>query len=249
MYAAVALPPKIGKTSHHGNRVTLDHSPVTRTIRSFVRREGRMTGGQLRALQSLWPKYGLEPGAAIDPVHVFGRRAPLVLEIGFGNGDALLAMAQSAPHEDFIGIEVHRPGVGHLLLALELHALQNVRIFNEDAVRVLQIAIPDGCLDRVLLLFPDPWHKKRHHKRRLVQPAFVELLARKLRPGGILHMATDWEDYAGRMLAVVEASGRFRNCAGTGQYSVRPGCRPATKFERRGQRLGHAVRDLMFERR
>lgn len=226
----------------------MDSNPVTRKIRSFVRREGRLTSGQQRALQNLWPKYGLDSGTAIDPAHVFGRRAPLTLEIGFGNGDALLAMAQAAPHENFFGIEVHRPGVGHLLLAVEQHALENVRIFNEDAVQVLQTALPDGCLDRVLLFFPDPWHKKRHHKRRLVQPGFIALLARKLRPGGILHMATDWDDYAVHMLAVVEASGLFRNCAGSGLYSTQPGYRPSTKFERRGQRLGHAVQDLVFER-
>ncbi len=228
--------------------MTLDNNPVTRKIRSFVRREGRMTGGQQRALQGLWPKYGLDAGAPVDPLYVFGRRAPLTLEIGFGNGEALVTMAQAAPHEDFIGIEVHRPGIGHLLLALEKHALHNIRVFNEDAVQVLQMALPDGCLDRVLLFFPDPWHKKRHHKRRLVQPGFVALLARKLRHGGILHMATDWEDYASHMLAVVEASGLFRNCAGAGQYSAQPGYRPLTKFEQRGQRLGHIVRDLVFER-
>jgi len=207
-----------------------------------------MTSGQQRALQTLWPKYGLDPVAAIDPVHVFGRHAPLTLEIGFGNGNALFAMARAAPHEDFIGIEVHRPGVGHLLLALEQHALQNVRVFNEDALLVLRTALPDECLDRVLLFFPDPWHKKRHHKRRLVQPGFIELLAHKLRPGGMLHMATDWENYAGQMLAVVEASGKFSNSAGAGRYSTRPAYRPVTKFEHRGQRLGHAVRDLLFER-
>jgi tRNA (guanine-N7-)-methyltransferase len=207
-----------------------------------------MTAGQQRALQSLWPQYGIDPGAIIDPARLFGRRAPLTLEIGFGNGDTLLAMAQVAPQENFIGIEVHRPGVGHLLLALEQLALTNVRVFSEDAVPVLQTALPDGCLDRVLLLFPDPWHKTRHHKRRLVQPAFIELLAQKLRPGGMLHLATDWEDYAGHMRDVVEASGRFRNCAGAGQYTAQSGLRPVTKFERRGQRLGHTVRDMVFER-
>jgi tRNA (guanine-N7-)-methyltransferase len=207
-----------------------------------------MTSGQQRALQTLWSKYGLDPGTRIHPATLFGHPGPLTLEIGFGNGDALVAMAQAAPGENFIGIEVHRPGVGHLLLRLEQLELENVRVFNADAVPVLQHALADGCLDRVLLFFPDPWHKKRHHKRRLVQPDFVGLLARKLRPGGILHMATDWEDYAGHMLAVVEASGLFRNCAGIGDYSAKPGYRPQTKFEQRGLRLGHAVRDLVFER-
>jgi len=207
-----------------------------------------MTSGQQRALQTLWPRYGLDPATPLDPACVFGRQAPLTLEIGFGNGDALLALALAAPHEDFIGIEVHRPGVGHLLLALERHGLQNVRVYNEDAARFLEKAVPDGCLDRVLLFFPDPWHKKRHHKRRLVQSGFVGQLACKLRPGGILHLATDWEDYAGHMLAVVGASGLFRNRADPGPYATQPGCRPVTRFEQRGRRLGHVVRDLLFER-
>ena len=234
---------------HTDDCTTVADRPAPRTLRSFVRREGRMTSGQLRALHALWPKYGLDPGIPLSPEGVFGRRAPLTLEIGFGNGDALLAMAQAVPHEDFIGIEVHRPGVGHLLLELEQHGLENVRIYNEDAVQLLRTSVPDECLDRVLLFFPDPWHRRRHHKRRLVQPGFIELLAHKLRTGGILHLATDWEDYAGHMLAVVEASGLFGNCAGPGQYAARPGYRPVTKFERRGHRLGHAVRDLLFERR
>lgn len=226
----------------------MDNGQPHRTIRSFVRREGRLTGGQQRALQNLWPKYGLPAGTRIDPAAVFGRQAPLTLEIGFGNGAALLAMAQATPQEDFIGIEVHRPGVGHLLMELERHALGNVRVCNDDAVAVLRDALPDDCLDRVLLFFPDPWHKQRHHKRRLVQPAFVELLKTRLRAGGILHMATDWEDYAGHMLAVVETAGGFRNCAGAGRYAARPDYRPVTKFEHRGQRLGHTVHDLVFAR-
>ena len=238
----------MGLTSSNSDHVSLDNNPVTRNIRSFVRREGRLTVGQRRALHSLWPEYGLDSATQINPPGVFGRSAPLTLEIGFGNGEALLAMAQASPHENFIGIEVHRPGVGHLLLALQRQGLQNVRIVTEDAVQVLQTALPDACLDRVLLFFPDPWHKKRHHKRRLVQPGFIELLARKLRRGGILHMATDWEDYAIHILAVVEASGLFINCAGSGRYSLRPGYRPVTKFEQRGRHLGHEVRDLVFGR-
>ncbi|MEZ5541379.1 MAG: tRNA (guanosine(46)-N7)-methyltransferase TrmB [Pseudomonadota bacterium] len=208
-----------------------------------------MTAGQRRALRDLWPRYGLDPALPLQPAALFGRDAPLTLEIGFGNGEALLAMARATPQEDFIGIEVHRPGVGHLLLELERYDLHNVRIYNVDATAVLQSALPDACLDRVLLFYPDPWHKQRHHKRRLVQPAFVELLAHKLRPGGILHMATDWADYAQQMLATVEASGLFSNRAGQGHYAARPGYRPATRFERRGQRLGHTSQDLVFERR
>ena len=219
-----------------------------RRIRSFVRREGRITAGQQRALVELWPRLGLKTGTRLDLDAVFGRRAPRTLEIGFGNGAALAAMAENRPDCDFIGIEVHRPGVGRLLLELENHKLENVRIFREDAIQVLKECIPDNSLDRLLLFFPDPWHKKRHHKRRIVQPAFLELVARKLVPNGILHMATDWENYAEHMLAVAGASTAFRNCAGSGCFSPRPDYRPVTRFEQRGQRLGHSVWDLLFER-
>jgi len=193
------------------------------------------------------PRFGLEPGSLIDPVEIFQRQAPLALEIGFGNGESLATMAAQAPDTDFIGIEVHRPGVGHLLQELDKQVLNNVRIFNEDAVKVLRDCLPDNCLDRLLLFFPDPWHKKRHHKRRIVQAEFIELLARKLKPGGILHMATDWENYAQHMLEVLERAPAFRNCAGAGFYSEKPGYRPVTKFERRGQKLGHGVWDLLFQ--
>jgi len=219
-----------------------------RNIRSFVRREGRITSGQQRALQELWPRYGLEADAPLDTTLIFGRRAACILEIGFGNGDALASIAGQQPDTDFIGIEVHRPGIGRLLQQLDEHNLDNVRIMREDAVQVLKTCMPDNSLDRVLLFFPDPWHKKRHHKRRIVQADFVELLARKIRPGGCLHMATDWEDYAVHMLEVMEQSPRFRNCATTGKTVPRPDYRPVTKFELRGQRLGHGVWDLLFER-
>jgi tRNA (guanine-N7-)-methyltransferase len=219
-----------------------------RAIRSFVRREGRITRSQQRALDELLPAFGLPADKVIDPTAVFGRSAPLTLEIGFGNGDSLATMAAQDPAGDFIGIEVHRPGVGHLLLELERRELTNVRVMCDDAVPLVQHCLPDGSLDRVLLFFPDPWPKKRHHKRRIVQPAFVELIATKLRPGGILHMATDWEPYAEHMLGVLSQSDAFRNCADPGNYSPRPDYRPATKFERRGQRLGHGVWDLLFER-
>jgi len=227
--------------------VSTDDRPV-RKIRSFVRREGRITAGQQRALQNLWPRYGLAADAPLDLASIFGRGAPCTLEIGFGNGDALATMAEQQPDTDFIGIEVHRPGVGRLLQQLDEHALTNVRVMREDAVQVLNTCFPDNSLDRLLLFFPDPWHKKRHHKRRIVQPAFIELLTRKIKPGGILHMATDWEDYAEHMLEVMGQSAAFRNCAGAGNYSLRPDYRPVTKFERRGQRLGHGVWDLLYER-
>jgi tRNA (guanine-N7-)-methyltransferase len=228
--------------------MSTDTTQAIRKIRSFVRREGRMTTAQQRALQELWPRFGIDSHTMIDLPALFGRTAPVTLEIGFGNGDSLLAMAQASPEVDFIGIEVHRPGVGRLLQALEDRQISNVRVMCDDAVEILQRCLPDHSLQRVLLFFPDPWHKKRHHKRRIVQPEFVELLASKLQRGGILHMATDWENYAEHMLEVVGASGKFRNCSGPGQYSEKPAYRPSTKFERRGQRLGHGVWDLLFER-
>lgn len=228
---------------------TPDNSaPAARKIRSFVRREGRITQAQKNALEVLWPKYGQEADKPLEPAQVFGRKAPLTLEVGFGNGAALSMMAAADPATDFIGIEVHRPGVGRLLLELERQGLENVRIYREDAVPVMQHCLPPACLDRLLLFFPDPWHKKRHHKRRIVQPGFIELAARLLRPGGILHMATDWEDYAAQMLEVTQQSAAFRNCAGSGNFSPRPDYRPVTRFEQRGLKLGHGVWDLLFER-
>ena len=224
-----------------------NHHP-SRKIRSFVRREGRITAGQQRALQDLWPRYGLETQSLLNLDDIFGRSAPRTLEIGFGNGDALLAMATNQPQTDFIGIEVHRPGVGRLLRELEQRALTNVRVIREDAVAVLEQCLPDDSLDRLLLFFPDPWHKKRHHKRRIVQAAFIELLARKMARGGILHMATDWEDYAEHMLAVMGRSTAFHNCSAANSYSPRPDYRPTTRFEQRGQRLGHGVWDLLYAR-
>jgi tRNA (guanine-N7-)-methyltransferase len=231
---------------------SLKTSPVTnhpaRVIRSYVRREGRITAAQQRALQDLWPRYGLEADAPLDLAAIFGRSAPCTLEIGFGNGDALLTMAEQQPGCDFIGIEVHRPGVGRLLQQLQERQPGNVRVMREDAVQILKNCLPDNSLDRLLLFFPDPWHKKRHHKRRIVQAGFIELLARKIRPGGYLHMATDWEDYARHMLAVLGQSTAFRNTATDGEYAPRPDYRPVTKFEQRGQRLGHGVWDLVYER-
>jgi tRNA (guanine-N7-)-methyltransferase len=179
---------------------------------------------------------------------VFGRDAPRTLEIGFGNGASLATMAAQQPQHDFIGIEVHRPGVGHLLQLIEEQGLGNVRVMREDAVQVLKHCIADDSLERVLLFFPDPWHKKRHHKRRIVQPDFIELLATKIRHGGRLHMATDWEGYAEHMVEVMSGSTAFRNCAETGDFVARPDYRPVTKFEQRGQRLGHGVWDMVYEK-
>ncbi len=214
-----------------------------------MRREGRLTPGQQRALDELWAHYGLSAQQKLDPLATFGRRAPLTLEIGFGNGDSLAAMAEQEPDSDFIGIEVHRPGVGRLLKTTHERQLNNVRVFCADAVEVLSRCIDDHSLERVLLFFPDPWPKKKHHKRRIVQPVFVSLLARKLKGGGLLHMATDWQPYAEHMLEVMEAATQFRNEAGAGQYSPRPAYRPVTRFEQRGQRLGHGVWDLLYRRK
>jgi tRNA (guanine-N7-)-methyltransferase len=222
--------------------------PHMRTIHSFVRREGRITRAQEQALARLWSRYGLEADTCLDFDACFRRQAPRTLEIGFGNGDTLACMADQEPATDFIGIEVHRPGIGHLLLELERRDLDNIRVFCADAVQVLKNCLPDASLDRVLLFFPDPWPKKRHHKRRIVQPDFVDLLARKLRAGGMLHMATDWEDYAQHMLEVMAGTASFGNQAGPGSTSPRPDYRPVTKFEQRGLRLGHRVCDLLFER-
>lgn len=225
-------------------------NPQRRTVRSFVRRQGRITSAQRRALDTLWAHYGVEAQAAavLDLDRVFGRRAPRVLEIGFGNGDALLTLAARNPGTDYLGIEVHRPGIGHLFLGLQAAGLDNVRVLCADARQVLEHHLADDALDQVCLFFPDPWVKKRHHKRRLVQEDFVELVRRRLKPGGRLDMATDWGDYAGHMMEVLSAAPGFRNLAGPGIYAPRPDFRPPTRFEQRGQRLGHRVWDLAFQR-
>jgi tRNA (guanine-N7-)-methyltransferase len=229
-----------------------------RAVRSFVLREGRLTAAQERAFRELWPRFGVDwrPGEALDPRLLFtdaagGARArAIALEIGFGDGEALAEMAAAQPERGFVGLEVHRPGVGHLLLALERLGLDNVRVLRADAGELLGSALPAASLDAVHLFFPDPWPKKRHHKRRIVQPAFVAKAARVLRPGGTLHLATDWTPYAEHMLAVLDgAADLFENTAGHGRYAERPAHRPVTKFERRGLRLGHRVHDLILRRR
>lgn len=226
-----------------------DAVPGRRRVRSFVLREGRLTPGQERALESLWPVYGIANAASLlDFEALFGRRAPVTLEIGFGDGAALAAAALQQPEQDFIGIEVHRPGVGSLLQRLKADDIANVRILCADAVPALEQRIPDSSLAGLRLFFPDPWPKKRHHKRRIVQPPFVTQVRRKLAPGGVFHMATDWEDYAEHMLTVAEADPGLVNRAGPQHYAQRPDWRPRTRFEQRGRRLGHGVWDLMFER-
>jgi tRNA (guanine-N7-)-methyltransferase len=221
-----------------------------RPIRSFVRREGRITPAQARALEELWPRYGVEAGdIPLDFTALFGRRAPVHVEIGFGNGAALAVMAAAHPQNNYLGIEVHRPGVGALLRRIEAEGLANVRVACTDAKEFLERQIPENSLSAVYVFFPDPWHKKRHHKRRLIQPEFVALLAQTLRPDGLLHLATDWEDYARHMLQALTADPGFENLSPDGAFVPRPAERPPTRFELRGQKLGHTVRDLIFRRR
>ena len=219
-----------------------------RPIRSFVMRTGRMTSGQARALEDLWPRYGVEFSAApLDLDALFGRRAPRTLEIGFGNGEHLAALAAAHPERDYFGVEVHRPGVGHLFMLAMTNNLANIRASTHDAVEVLGEQIATAALDEVLVLFPDPWHKKRHHKRRLIQPPFIELVASRLAPGGVLRLATDWEEYARQMLDVMRGNPRFTNLSPSGDWMPTPPRAP-TRFEKRGARLGHGVWDLAFRR-
>lgn len=220
-----------------------------RSVRSYVMRAGRITEAQQRALTTIWPRYGIEFNfGAVDLDRLFGRHASRTLEIGFGNGEHLLERALASPERDFLGVEVHRPGVGHLLLATAKAELTNLRVIAHDAVDVLQHQIPAASLDEVQLLFPDPWPKARHHKRRIIQPDFADLVASRLRPGGRLHLATDWEPYADEMLQVLNGCGALRNCAAGGGFIEQVMLRNATRFERRGQRLGHRVRELLFSR-
>lgn len=211
-------------------------------------RAGRLGKGQQRALQELGPSYLLPFTAqALDPVAVFGRQAPLVLEIGFGMGQATAQIAAAQPQTDFLGVEVHAPGVGALLREIDERGLRNLRIVQHDAVEVLRQMLAPGALAGVHIYFPDPWHKKRHHKRRLIQPAFVDLLSSRLAPGGVLHCATDWQDYAEQMLAVLGQCPALVNSVDG--YAPRPELRPLTKFEARGLKLGHGVWDLVFRKR
>lgn len=220
-----------------------------RRIKSFVKREGRLTAGQAKALDDMWPSMGVDYSPEmLNLTELFGKEAPVVLEIGFGMGKSLVEMAANEADKHFIGIEVHRPGVGACLGEARDRSVDNLRVFEHDAVEVLEQCIPDGSLARVQLFFPDPWHKKRHHKRRIVRPEFVECLRNKLAIGGVFHMATDWENYAEHMLEVMTAAPGYKNQAVDNQYVPRPDNRPLTKFENRGTKLGHGVWDLMFEK-
>ncbi len=220
-----------------------------RSVRSYVLRQGRATVGQERALAQLWPKYGVEYSPTqLDLQALFGRAAPRMLEIGFGAGEALLEFAAAHPEMDCIGVEVHRPGVGRLLLGAEAVGLRNLRVICHDAVEVLQHQLAPASIDLAHVFFPDPWPKKRHHKRRLIQPPFVELLAKTMAPGGTLRLATDWESYAEQMREVIGASSSFANVAGGAGFVARSAERALTRFERRGQRLGHSVWDLEYRR-
>lgn len=218
-------------------------------IRSFIRRQGRITQGQQLALECHWDKYCLDPAVDYDFSQVFGRTAPLIVEIGFGTGDSLAKMAAANPENDYIGIEVHRPGVGHLMLLLDQQNLTNVRIYCHDAIDIIEHKIADNSLAGVHLFFPDPWPKKKHHKRRIVRPSFVDLLVRKLQPGGYFHAATDWQNYAEHMLEILSAGAGLGNTSATGDYCERPEYRPLTRFEQRGLRLGHGVWDLIFKKK
>ena len=218
-----------------------------KSIRSFVIRAGRITDGQRQAMQQQWPKYGLSLyDGLLDLRRVFGNENPVVVEVGFGMGDSLLEMAANYPDINFIGIEVHPPGVGRLINEATVRDLSNIRVFCADANDVLEDCFADESILRMQLYFPDPWHKKKHNKRRIVQPEFVEKIRRKLVPAGHFHMATDWEPYAEHMMETMSEENGFNNLMPGQAFSPRPDYRPITKFERRGERLGHGVWDLIF---
>lgn len=218
-----------------------------RTVKSFVIRIGRMTAAQKQAFEANWPLHGLSATDRLDQQKSFGRIAPLVFEIGFGMGQSLITMAQAHPDWDYIGVEVHPPGVGNILRLGAEAQLTNLKVYKADAKAVLADCIADNMLDRVQIFFPDPWHKTRHHKRRLIQSEFVQELRPKMKIGAVLHLATDWEPYAKHMMTVLSAAEGFRNCNGPGVYATEHE-RPPTKFEQRGQRLGHGVWDMLFAR-
>jgi tRNA (guanine-N7-)-methyltransferase len=223
-------------------------APYQRRIRSFVLRQGRLTKGQERALETAWPQFGIEYAEqSLDLAKTFGRdNSPKILEIGFGMGDATAKIAHTLPDSDFLAVEVHTPGVGGLLKLMQEGDISNIRILHHDAVEVLQNMLADASLDGVHIFFPDPWHKKRHHKRRLIQAEFVQLLCSKLKAGAYIHVATDWQEYAEWVLEVLRAEPLLQNTAV--DYAEKPAYRPLTKFENRGLKLGHGVWDLVFKR-
>jgi len=222
---------------------------MSRTIHSFVRRASRLTSGQSTALNKGWDLHGVEPieNQPLDLEALFGRKNPKVLEIGFGMGQSLAKMAETQPEEDFLGIEVHKPGIGAILVLIEGAQLKNLKLIEGDAVEILECFIPDQSLDKIQIFFPDPWPKRRHHKRRLIQPEFLRLLCTKLKKGALLHLATDWEHYADQMMEVLSQESSLLNTAGPGIYAIHTG-RPLTKFEKRGQGLGHGIWDLLFKK-
>jgi len=221
-----------------------------RTIRSFVLRAGRMTEAQDKAYQTLWDEYGLVcQHQRLDLRETFGRDAPVVFEIGFGMGDSLLSQALNEPHRDFVGVEVHKPGVGRLMNEAKKAGVTNLRVICEDAVEVLSDGLGPQSLEGVQIYFPDPWHKKRHHKRRLVKLQFINLIAHRVRLGGFCHLATDWAPYAEWMVEMFSQTAAWHNTSENGDFVPRPARRPITKFETRGERLGHEVFDLVYERK
>jgi tRNA (guanine-N7-)-methyltransferase len=227
----------------------IKHKREHRTIKSFVLRQGRLTRAQQKALEKHWLDYGIdfsEQVLCIDKL--FGNNHELVIEIGFGNGESLLQQAINQPQYNFIGIEVHGPGIGHLIHHAQLNTVRNLKVIRFDAVEVLKNHIADNSIGKVQLFFPDPWHKKRHHKRRIINPDFIRLIHQKLKPGGLFHMATDWQHYAEQMLAQMDSAQGYINCAGKGNFSSHKGARCETKFERRGLNLGHGVWDLIYEK-
>ena len=220
-----------------------------RRIKSFVRREGRSSDKRKQLLKQLWPRFGINQDTGIIDFNIlFDRQAPTFLEIGFGTGTAILEMATKNPENNYLGVEVYRTGIGQVLSQVDDLGITNIRVFNDDAVDVLTHQIPDQSLDGLFLFFPDPWHKKRHHKRRIIKPEFIQLIQQKLQLGGLFHMATDWQHYAEQMLLQMDQAEGFSNISGTGNFSASKADRCETKFERRGLKLGHGVWDLIYKK-